>query len=34
MKEYAVMKTHPMVGAEMLDALAEYKDTPFVPDCP
>lgn len=29
-EEYAVMKTHSMVGAEMLDALAEYKDTPFV----
>mgnify|MGYP003217017105 CR=1 FL=1 len=29
-EEYEIVKTHSMAGAQMLDALPEYKDTPFV----
>ena len=29
-EEYAIMKTHSMAGADMLEAITEYKDTPFL----
>ncbi len=29
-EEYTIMKTHSLVGAKMLDALTEYRNTPFV----